>query len=246
MTPSPDLDDVLYPPFTGFPKTGLDFLRRLKRNNNRPWFQSHREEYEENVRFPMQCLIAGLAVRLHDDAPEVEFNPRKSIFRIHRDTRFSKNKSPYKTNIGASFGLRGMKGVTETPGLYVGVGTDEVYVGGGLYMPSGEQLKAIRRSIAENPEEYLAVVRSPRFRKKFGGIQGEVLSRAPLGYTPGHPMIEHLRHKQFFVGVELEEKACYAPGFLETVAGVFADTMPLVRWLVRAGMTAAAGTPRRT
>jgi uncharacterized protein (TIGR02453 family) len=234
MSASPRLDDVLYPPFAGFPKTGLGFLRRLKKNNNRPWFRNHRTEYEENVRFPMQCLIAGLAVRLHDDVPEVEFNPKKSIFRIYRDTRFSKNKTPYKTNIGAWFGLRNLQGDTETPGLYVGVGTEEVFVGGGIYMPSGAQLKAIRRKIAEDPEGYLALVRSPRFRKKFGGIQGAVLSRAPLGYPPDHPMIEHLRHKQFFVGVELDEKACYAPKFLETVAEAFADTMPLVRWLVRA------------
>jgi uncharacterized protein (TIGR02453 family) len=234
MAKSPPLDEVLYPPFNGFPREGLGFLRRLKKNNNRPWFQARKSEYEENVRFPMQCLIAGLAVRLHDDAPEIEFNPRKSIFRIYRDTRFSNNKAPYKTNVGAWFGFRAMKGDSETPGLYVGVGTDEVFVGGGLYMPSGGQLKAIRKSIAGNPEEYLAVVRSPRFRKKFGGIQGAVLSRAPLGYPPDHPMIEHLRHKQFFAGVELEEKACYAPKFLETVAVVFADTMPLIRWLARA------------
>ena len=233
MPLSAHLDEVLYPPFDGFPKSGLDFLRRLKKNNNRPWFQGHRTEYEENVRFPMQCFIAALAVRLHDDAPEIEFHPKRSIFRIYRDTRFSKNKTPYKTNVAASFALRGVKWETETPGLYVGVGTEEVFIGGGLYMPGGEALKSIRRSIADHPDDYLAVVRSPRFRKRFGGIQGEVLSRAPLGYPADHPMIGHLRHKQFFVGVELEEKACYTARFLETVAGVFTDTMPLIRWLVR-------------
>jgi uncharacterized protein (TIGR02453 family) len=166
--------------------------------------------------------------------PEVEFHPRKSIFRIYRDTRFSKNKTPYKTNIAASFEMRMGKGVLETPGLYVGVGTDEVFIGGGVYMPAGAQLKAIRRSIAEAPDDYLSVIRSRSFKKAFGGIQGAVLSRAPLGYPPDHPMIEHLRHKQFFVGVELEEKACYGPKFLETVAKVFTDTMPLVRWLAHA------------
>ncbi|HTY57914.1 MAG TPA: DUF2461 domain-containing protein [Bacteroidota bacterium] len=234
MPKSAPLEDFLYPPFAGFPRSGLAFLHRLKKNNNRPWFQARKAEYQENVRFPMECLIAGLAARLHDDVPEVEFNPRKSIFRIYRDTRFSKNKTPYKTNVAAWFGLRSMKGNTESPGLYVGVGTDEVWIGGGLYMPTGEQLKAIRRSIADSPDEYLAVVRSPRFRKKLGGIQGEMLSRAPLGYRPDHPMIEHLRHKQFFAGVELDERACTAPRFLETVAVVFTDTMPLVRWLARA------------
>jgi uncharacterized protein (TIGR02453 family) len=234
MAKPPSLDDVLYPPFTGFPQSGLDFLRRLKKNNNRPWFQARKPLYDENLRLPMQCLIAGLAVRLHDEAPEVEFNPKRNIFRIYRDTRFSKNKAPYKTNVAAWFGLRGRKADTEGPGLYVGVGTDEVFAGGGLYMPSGEQLKAIRRSIAENPGDFLEVIRAPEFRKRFGGIQGEVLSRAPLGYKPDHPMIEHLRHKQFFAGVELSEKACQSAKFEETVARVFTLTMPLVRWLVHA------------
>jgi uncharacterized protein (TIGR02453 family) len=227
-------DEILYPPFTGFPKAGLDFLRKLKKNNNRPWFQARKTEYEENVRFPMQCLVAGLAVRLHDEIPEIEFNPRKSIFRIYRDTRFSNNKTPYKTNVGAYFDMRGKKGETETPGLYVGVGTEEVFVGGGIYMPTGEQLKAIRKSIADSPDEYLAVVRSPRFRRRFVAIQGAVLARAPLGYRPDHPMIEHLKHKQYFTGIELDEKACYSARFLETVAVAFTDTMPLVRWLARA------------
>jgi len=231
---NPPLDDLLYPPFNGFPKEGLAFLHRLKKNNNRPWFLKHKAEYEENVRFPMQCLIAGLAVRLHDEIPEVEFNPRRSIFRIYRDVRFSKNKAPYKTNVAAWFGPRSAKGATEGPGLYVGVGTDEVFIGGGLYMPSGEQLKAIRKSIAERPDDYLAVVGTKRFKRRFGGIQGEMLSRAPLGYRPDHPMIDHLRHKQFFAGIELKEKDCLGASFQEKVAQTFADTMPLVRWLVRA------------
>ena len=139
MAKPPSLDDVLYPPFTGFPPSGLDFLRRLKKNNNRPWFQARKPFYEENLRLPMQCLIAGLAVRLHDETPEVEFNPKRNIFRIYRDTRFSKNKTPYKTNIAAWFGLRGRKADTEGPGLYVGVGTDEVFAGGGHHVKSGRR-----------------------------------------------------------------------------------------------------------
>lgn len=233
MPRMPRLDDALYPPFNGFPKEGLEFLRRLKKNNNRPWFLKHKEQYEEMVRFPMQCLVAALAVRMVDDAPEIEFHPKKSIFRIYRDVRFSKNKAPYKTNIAASFAMRGVKGPTETPGLYVGIDPEEIFVGGGVYMPYGAQIKAIRQSIANHPDEYLAVVNSKRFKKRFGAIMGESLARAPLGYPPDHPMIEHLKHKQFFVGVELPERACYSKKFLDTVADVFADTMPLVRWLSR-------------
>ena len=117
------IDEDFYPPFNGFPKSGIDFLRKLKKNNNRDWFQKHKDEYEEDVKFPMQCLIASLREKLRDDIPEIEFNPRRSIFRIYRDVRFSKNKTPYKTNIAAGFDLRGKKKSTESPGLYIGIDT---------------------------------------------------------------------------------------------------------------------------
>jgi uncharacterized protein (TIGR02453 family) len=234
MTVRHPLDQSSYPPFKGFPKEALEFLRKLKRNNNRPWFQAHRAEYEEFVRFPMQTLINDLAQVMSEIAPEVEFHPTKSIFRIYRDVRFSKNKAPYKTNIAASFEVRPRGGPTETPGLYVGIEPGETWVGGGLYMPTAPQLKAIRRSIAEKPDEWLAVVEAPRFKKAFGGIDGEKLSRAPLGYEPGHPMIEHLKQKQFYAGVSLDDAACQSPRFLKKVQGVFTDLMPLIRWLARA------------
>jgi uncharacterized protein (TIGR02453 family) len=229
------MDSMEFPPFRGFPKETLDFLRRLKKNNNREWFQKRKEEYEETVRFPMQCLIAGLAVRLAGEIPEIEFNPKRSIFRIYRDVRFSKNKAPFKTNIAAFFSVKGKKGV-ERPGLYIGVEPGEVFLGGGLYMPNGEQLKAIRRTIVEHPDEYLEMVGDPAFKKQFGGVMGERLQKAPLGYPKDHPMIEHLRQKQFFVGVEPKESTVHSAKFEETVARIFIQTMPLNRWLVKAGV----------
>lgn len=230
------LDEDFFPPFQGFPKDGMVFLKRLKRNNNRPWFQKHKEEYEQNVKFPMQSLISSLAVEMADIAPEIEFNPKRSIFRIHRDVRFSRNKAPYKTNVAASFDQRAKKNSpVETPGLYVGIEPGSIFIGGGLYMPTGEQLKAIRKAIVDHPDDYLEVVMNRRFRKEFGGVQGETLQKAPLGYPKDHSMIEHLKHKQFFVGKEYEnEPICFKPAFLDLVVAVFADTMPLVRWLTRA------------
>lgn len=115
------LEDLLFPPFEGFPQEGLDFLKKLKKNNNRPWFQKHKQVYDESVKFPMQCLIASLSERMAEVASEIEFNPRKSVFRIYRDVRFSKNKAPYKTSIAASFNWRGLKGPVEAPGLYLHV-----------------------------------------------------------------------------------------------------------------------------
>jgi len=228
------IDEQFFPPFDGFPRKGLEFLRRLKKNNNRPWFQKHKSEYEENVRFPMQCLISSLAERMADIAPEIEFNPKRSMFRIHRDVRFSKNKEPYKTNIAAVFSVRAKKQEGETPGLYVGIEPGEVFLGGGVYMPAGEQLKSYRRAIAEHPDSFLEVIGNRTFKKNFGGIAGEKLQRCPLGFPADHPMIEHLKHKQFYVGKVLNEEACLKPRFLDTTVPVFALTMPLVRWLVKA------------
>jgi uncharacterized protein (TIGR02453 family) len=228
-------DDLAYPPFTGFPREGVAFLKRLKKNNNRPWFHRHKQEYDEHVRFPMQCLIASLAHEMADIAPEFEFNPKRAIFRIHRDTRFSRNKTPYKTNIAAAFNLRGAKGQIEMPGLYVGIEPGSIFIGGGLYMPTGDQLKAIRKAMVSDPDGYLAVVEERRFKREFGGVQGERLQKAPLGYPRDHPMIQHLRHRQFYVGKEYDDETiCFKPRFLGTVVRVFADTMPLVRWLRKA------------
>lgn len=230
------LDDSVFPPFDGFPKEGMNFLRRLKKNNNRPWFHAHKREYEELVRFPMQCLVASLAFRMMDTAPEISFDPNRSIFRIHRDVRFSKNKAPYKTNIAASFNMPApKKSTTETPGLYVGIEPGSVFIGGGLYMPDGAQLKAIRTAISGKPGEFLAIVKDARFRKQLGGMMGERLVKAPLGFAKDDPMIEYLRHKQFFVGKEYDDEAIVLrPRFLDTVVNVFTDSMPLIRWLARA------------
>lgn len=229
------LDEFLYPPFKGFPREGLQFLGRLKRNNHRRWFQTHKEEYQELVRFPMECFVASLAQTMADIAPEIEFHPKKSIFRIYRDTRFSANKTPYKTNIAASFKVVGHASPTETPGLYIGIEPGDVWVGGGLYMPAGPQLKAIRNAIVRDPDAWLAVVENRRFRTVYGGLEGETLVKAPLGYPKDHPLINYLRHKQFYAGKILEDSACLSPRFLRTVGRIFTDILPLVRWLAQVG-----------
>jgi len=228
------LDEDLFPPFEGFPEEGIKLMQRLKRNNTRIWFQAHKAEHEEYVRFPMQCLIAGLRRDLGEEIPEIDFNPRGSIFRIYRDTRFSKDKTPYKTNIAASFRPRGTQGPIENPGLYVGIEPGEIFIGGGLYMPSGDQVKKIRKRIVDDPETFLAIVKSRQFRSAFGGIQGETLQRAPLGYAPDHPLIEHLKHKQFYIGVESGHEPALKPAFQNTVARVFRQCMPFIRWLTAA------------
>jgi uncharacterized protein (TIGR02453 family) len=225
----PNFDIEMFPPFIGFPKEGVAFLRNLKKNNNREWFNAHKPEYEEYVKLPMQSLIQALRGPMKTIAPEVMVDPKKNMFRIYRDTRFSKNKLPYKTHVAAVFPVPGRW--EESACLYVHIEPGEVYLGGGIYMPDSQQLKLIRAAIASRPEEFLSILNDRTFKKKFNGLEGEKLRRNPQGYPVDHPMIEWLKYKQFFVGCTWEEKECYSPRFAEKVAGRFADLVPLVRFL---------------
>src|SRR5262245_17268179 len=145
------------PVFSAFPKEGLQFLRSLKRNNNREWFNKHKSTYELSVKKPIEELIGALATDFARFAPEMIATPKASAYRIYRDTRFSKDKSPYKTHIAAVFPRAGV-GKHEGAGFYMHIAPTEVLIGGGLYMPLPEDLNAVRGHIAENYEAFLRVV----------------------------------------------------------------------------------------
>jgi uncharacterized protein (TIGR02453 family) len=228
-TPLTELE--FFPPFGGFPRDGIDFMKRLKRNNNRPWFEKHKEEYEAFVKLPMQSLIATLQPHFERFAPEFDIHPKKSLFRIYRDVRFSKDKTPYKTHAAAHFVLRGKPKGVEGSGFYLHIEPGEVFLGGGIYMPDGDQLKKIRKAIARQPERFLLMVGQKDFKKMFGKLQGEKLQRVPRGYEPDHPMAEWLKHKQFFFWVEWPETKCLRAKFVDDVAGVFESAIPMVRFL---------------
>jgi uncharacterized protein (TIGR02453 family) len=234
MAKNPLVEHDFYPPFEGFPREGIAFLGRLKKNNNRPWFQKHKGDYEDLVRFPMQCFVASLGERMAHVAPEFSFDPKRSIFRIYRDTRFSRNKTPYKTNIAASFNVLQSKGPIEKPGFYVGIEPGEIFIGGGLYLPTGVQLKGIRQALDTHPGEFLDIVRGLRFKKRFKSLMGEQLKTAPIGYPKDHPLIQYLRYKQWFVGVERGHTACFKASFVDDAAAVLVDALPFIRWLLKA------------
>jgi len=234
MTPgnkSPLSDLEFFPPFDGFPREGIGFLKRLKRNNNRPWFEKHKQEYESSIKLPMQSLIASLHPHFQRFAPEFDINPKRSLFRIYRDVRFSKDKTPYKTHAAAHFVLRGKPKGVEGSGYYLHIEPGEVFIGGGIYMPDNDQLKKIRSAIADHSDQFLSIVRLPKFKKIFGKLEGEKLQRVPKGYDPDHPMAEWLKHKQFFVWIEWPESKCLKDKFVAEVAEVYKAATPLVRFL---------------
>lgn len=217
--------------FEGYSKEAFDFLRKLKRNNRREWFQPRKSTYEELLVFPTRALVATVGQKLEKTIPEVRFDPKRAVFRIYRDVRFSNDKSPYKTHVAAQMSFPSKEGATSRPGFYLHVEPGEVFVGGGLYLPSGEQLKRLRLRIHHDPTSLRALLRARPLKVHFGELRGTKLTRAPKGWPPDHPDLDLLRLKQFFVGAELTESAAQRKDFADVVAKHFLAAVPLMRWL---------------
>jgi uncharacterized protein (TIGR02453 family) len=208
----------------------LSFLRRLKRNNRRDWFNAHREEYETAVRQPMAAIVEQLAVDFQDFAPELVASPRVSMYRIYRDTRFSENKQPYKTHVAAVFPCRGLP-KHEGAGLYFHLSPDGLWIGGGMYAPQTAQLQAVREHIGANLGHLRTIVESPAFRRVVGSLEGERLQRVPRGFSKDHPAAEYLRYRQLLAGCELPAAQATRPAFYTSLLRVFRQVAPLTRFL---------------
>lgn len=178
----------------------------------------------------MESLVLSLASDFEKFAPEMVASPKSSIYRIYRDTRFSKDKTPYKTHVAAVFPRKGLE-KHEGAGLYLHLATNELLIGGGVYMPMPEDLSAIRRHIAENRKTFVSIVESKGFRKRFGPLWGDQLSRVPRGFAPDHPAADYLRYKQYLAGRTLKPEDALSPGFYETVVATFKGMLPLIRFL---------------
>jgi uncharacterized protein (TIGR02453 family) len=215
------------------PKFGPDavrFLRALKRNNKRTWFQPRKEEYDAVVRAPMQAVVEQLAIDMRGFAPEVVVDPKKAIFRIYRDTRFSGDKTPYKTNIAASFGWRGLPR-HEGAGLYFQLSHEDVWIGGGMYSPPTPLMQRVREHIAANHRRMRSIVESAAFKRVIGGIEGEQLQRVPRGFAPDHPAADLLKFRQFLAGRDLPPGIASTPKFYPTLVDTFRVIVPLIRFL---------------
>jgi uncharacterized protein (TIGR02453 family) len=216
--------------FPGFPPAGVQFFRGLARNNNRDWFQPRKAIFEASVKRPMQELVAALNAAMMSYAPQYVTDPAKAIYRFYRDTRFSKDKSPYKQQIAASFPRRGLVR-HEGAGFYCAVSHKEVAVGGGIYMPSPETLSAVRHHIAVHHEELRRITSSKNVRKLFGELQGEQLSRPPKGFPKEHPAEDLLRMKQFLLYIELPPDTVTTPGLFTEIETRFRAMTPFLEFL---------------
>jgi uncharacterized protein (TIGR02453 family) len=202
----------------------------LKRHNNREWFQEHKSIYELHVKEPMSTLIEALAADFQRFAPEMVATAKVSAYRIHRDTRFSKDKSPYKTHVAAVFPRSGL-GKHDGAGFYLHIAPSEVFIGGGLYMPEPEDLRRVRQRIADAPDAFLRIIGSRPFKKLFGGVTGDQLSRVPRGFSPDHPAAEYLRYRNFLAARSFPADIAVRPRFYKLVVETFKGMVPFVRFL---------------
>jgi uncharacterized protein (TIGR02453 family) len=213
-------------PFT--PKA-LAFLRALKRNNRREWFHQRRDTYEQLLREPMMAVVERLGHEFRSFAPELMADPKRSVYRIWRDTRFSADKRPLKTNVAAVFPHR-LGDRHTSAGLYLEVSPEWVFAGGGLYMPEPQGLHRIRERIAEDPRAFARIVNASPL-KRAGGLQGESLKRVPRGFAADHPAADHLKRKQFLVWGEWPPELATTPKFWTELLTTFRATAPLLTYL---------------
>ncbi len=208
------------------------FLRDLKKNNSREWFTANKPRYEEVALHPARTFISDFGPLLRKVSPHFIADPRPvggSLFRIHRDVRFSKDKSPYKTFVGIQFRHKQAKSV-HTPGFYLHLEPGAVFVGIGIWHPERESLAKVRDAIVADPAAWKRAKGAKSFREHYT-LEGDALKRPPKGYDPAHPLIEDLKRKDFIASTRLSEAATTEADFLQRFAGLCKAGAPFVRYL---------------
>jgi uncharacterized protein (TIGR02453 family) len=214
----------------------FDFYRDLARHNDRAWFKANQDRYEETVRDPLLAFVAGFATRLRRISPHFLADPRPiggSLFRIQRDVRFSKDKSPYKTSAGVHFRHDAGKDAY-TPGFYLHLEPGNVFAGAGIWHPDSGSLLAIRNAIVDDPAAWRRAVSGKKFRSELTLSDDEPLKRAPRGFDPEHPCVEDLKRRSFIGVRDFSEKDACRPDFPERLAATFSAGSPLMRFLTAA------------
>lgn len=222
-------------PATYFSPATFRFLKALDRNNSRDWFLDHKKDYEQHVREPFLALIADMQAPLAKISPHYRADARKnggSLFRIHRDTRFSNNKLPYKPWQGARF-FHERRHEIAAPSFYVHIQPGDCFAGGGMWHPEPDDLKRIRAFIADNPAAWKKATQGKAFRERFE-FWGESLTRPPRGFDPGHELIEDLKRKDFAAGQGFDEAVACSPQLLPTLVDIYRHLAPLNDYLCAA------------
>lgn len=212
----------------------LDFLKDLAKNNNRDWFQANKARYEADLKKPFENFIGQIIREIQKEDPQITIEPKKAIFRINRDTRFSKDKSPYKTNVGAIIAPGGTKG-KELPGLYIHVEAGAMMIGGGAYFLDKEPLYQVRQYIMMNPQRFNDIINNPDFKAHFeNGILGEKNKKIPIEFQETAVNQPLLYNKQFYVMAEFDPKNVLRDNAVDFVMTHYHAEKPLNNFLIEA------------
>ena len=221
--------------FPGFPADFFRFFEELAQHNRRDWFNDHKRRYQNSVLTPVSEFIIGMAPKLHRISPHFIADPKPhggSMFRIHRDTRFSRDKTPYKTHVGIQFRHETDRDA-HGPGFYVHLAPEGLRYGGGIWRPGGPDLNRIRDFIADNARAWARISQSKKVLE-CGGVRGSALKRAPRGFNPEHVHIEDLKRKSFYVMTEAPRQAAEQADFTDRVEEAFRRAAPLGRFVSQA------------
>jgi uncharacterized protein (TIGR02453 family) len=213
--------------FPGFSPDALKFFRDLDKHNQREWFEERKPFFLSHVKAPMEALVEALGAEMLKFAPEAVTSPQKAIYRIYRDTRFSGDKTPYKTHLGASF-FRHDLGKHIAGGFYFEVSHKHVGIAGGVYSPTPENLRLQRLHIMDNYPRFLKVAQEKKLVAALGELQGDRLSRPPKGFPPDHPAISWIRCKHWYYWKELPADLATTPELLPALALRFRLMAPLI------------------
>lgn len=209
----------------------FDFLRELKANNKKEWFDPNKDRYIADVRDPMQAFIAAIGPRLRAVSPHLVADPKRSMFRIYRDTRFSKNKAPYKTQASAFFFHQAAG--KEGAGIYLHLEPESCFLGIGLWRPDPVTRTKVSDAIAAKPDAWRDATSGKEFRRLFK-MEGDSLAKLPKKYDPQHPFAEDLKRKDFIVVSYFTEKQACAKDFIERVDNASRVAAPYLGFIVKA------------
>ncbi len=216
-------------------KSTFEFLKDLKKNNDRDWFNENKPRYEKGKREFEEFIDALIVEIARFDKDVTHFTAKETIFRIYRDVRFSKDKSPYKTHFGAHITSAPKKSEIHTrAGYYIHLEPGNTMLAGGAYLPESNWLKAIRQEISYNADTFKKIIQDSAFQKYFGGIEGEKLKTAPRDYPKDHPEIELLKQKSFLATHRCEDDEVLSDNFLKHCAETFKALHPFDQFLNQA------------
>lgn len=222
------------PRYARFEPETVAFLSELSANNNRAWFKENKGRYEEQVLDVALRFIQSMHDPLHEIAPHFVAQATRvggSLMRVYRDTRFAKNKQPYKTNIGIQFRHELAKNV-HAPGYYVHIDPEQVFIGAGMWRPESDPLRGIRERIAAKPAEWKRAVGDKGFRRHFE-LGGESLTRPPRGFDKNHELIDDIKRKSFIAVKNLQQDEALSPQFQRKVETTFKAATPYMRFLCK-------------